>query len=83
MPATVFIAIGAVKGTLVDQPWYRGGIEVLAVGGGAGIRAGIVAEGRGRVAVSPPRWRGRASQVVELEWREVSRGGENENPHRL
>ena len=35
MTAAVFFITGAVKGRLVGQPWYRGGAEVLAVGGGA------------------------------------------------
>ena len=33
--AVVFFTIGVIKGRLVGQPWYRGGLEVLAVGGGA------------------------------------------------
>lgn len=42
MTAAVFFVIGAVKGRLVDQPWYRGGLEVLAVGGGAASLAYVL-----------------------------------------
>ena len=35
--AVVFFTIGGVKGHLVEQPWYRGGLEVLGIGGGAAV----------------------------------------------
>ena len=35
MTAVVFFAIGAIKSRFVDRPWYRGGVEVLGIGGGA------------------------------------------------
>ena len=37
MTAAVFFAIGAIKGRLVEQPWCRGGAEVLLIGGGAAV----------------------------------------------
>ena len=42
MTAGVFFVIGAIKGRLVDQPWYRSGLEVLAVGGGAAMLAYVL-----------------------------------------
>jgi len=37
MTALVFFAIGTLKSRFVEQPWYRGGLEVLGVGGGAAL----------------------------------------------
>ena len=39
MTAAVFFGIGVIKGRFVDQPWYRGGAEVLLIGGGAALLA--------------------------------------------
>jgi len=39
MAAAVFFAIGALKARFVEQRWYRGGVEVLGVGGGAALLA--------------------------------------------
>ena len=35
MSALVFFAIGTLKSRVVEQRWYRGGLEVLTIGGGA------------------------------------------------
>lgn len=42
LTAVVFFTIGAVKGRMVDQPWHRGGLEVLGVGGGAAAIAYVL-----------------------------------------
>jgi VIT1/CCC1 family predicted Fe2+/Mn2+ transporter len=42
MTAVVFFLIGALKGRFVEQRWYRGGLEVFAVGGGAALLAYVV-----------------------------------------
>ena len=39
MTASVFFGIGTLKSRFVNQPWYRGGLEVLAIGGGAALLA--------------------------------------------
>jgi VIT1/CCC1 family predicted Fe2+/Mn2+ transporter len=39
MTASVFFGIGTLKSRFVNQPWYRGGLEVLGVGGGAALLA--------------------------------------------
>ena len=39
MTGMTFFAIGVLKSRFVGQPWYRGGIEVLAIGGGAALLA--------------------------------------------
>jgi len=42
MTACVFFLIGAVKGRFVEQEWYRGGAEVLFVGGGAAFLSYVI-----------------------------------------